>query len=167
MSTRFTLFWYKTLKGAHNQIDFWTPLPLLLLFNGLVFWKVREFSRNRQNVNARQKDIRVLKMFVPVVIALILCNVLPIVHYAFIHSTRTAYRELDFSMYMSFTVNSAVNLPIYYYNLSGFKKEIREVAAKAGIQWVTEKSSDGYTATKSSDVEKNSSVAVEMGVTQT
>lgn len=33
-------FWYKTLGGIHNQIDFWLPLPILLFFNMLSYWKV-------------------------------------------------------------------------------------------------------------------------------
>lgn len=33
-------FWYGTMKGFFNQIDFWVPLPLLLLLNGLIYLEV-------------------------------------------------------------------------------------------------------------------------------
>ncbi len=33
-------FWYVNLRALHNQIDFWMPLPTILFFNILSFWKV-------------------------------------------------------------------------------------------------------------------------------
>lgn len=33
-------FWYQTMKSLHNMIDYWVPLPLLLLFNFLSYLKV-------------------------------------------------------------------------------------------------------------------------------
>lgn len=33
-------FWYKTMKGAHNWVDYWLPLPIILVFNLLSFFKV-------------------------------------------------------------------------------------------------------------------------------
>ncbi len=33
-------FWYKTMKGAHNWIDYWLPLPIILVFNLLSFFEV-------------------------------------------------------------------------------------------------------------------------------
>lgn len=33
-------FWYRKLRALHNQIDFWLPLPTILFFNILSFWKV-------------------------------------------------------------------------------------------------------------------------------
>ncbi len=34
-------FWYGTMKSLHNMIDYWAPLPLLLLFNFLSYLKVQ------------------------------------------------------------------------------------------------------------------------------
>lgn len=72
----------------------------------------------------QRKEIRAVKMFFPVVIVLFLCNIEPIVHYAFIVSG-VAYRELDMGMRLSFAFNSAVNLPIYYYRGTGFRHETK------------------------------------------
>lgn len=38
--TSLTDFWRRTLKSVHYQIDFWVPLPLLLVFNLLSFHQV-------------------------------------------------------------------------------------------------------------------------------
>lgn len=40
MSTVLEEFFYVTLKGFFNHIDFWAPLPLLLLFNSLIYFHV-------------------------------------------------------------------------------------------------------------------------------
>lgn len=42
LSNAWEKFWYFDLYGFFDQIDFWGPLPLLLLFNGLVFYYVKK-----------------------------------------------------------------------------------------------------------------------------
>lgn len=37
LPTRLAFFWFVTMKGFFNQIDFWVPLPLLLFFNALIY----------------------------------------------------------------------------------------------------------------------------------
>lgn len=39
--TKLTKFWYVDMKGFFDQIDFWAPLPLLLIFNALIYYHVR------------------------------------------------------------------------------------------------------------------------------
>ncbi|CAL8103647.1 unnamed protein product [Orchesella dallaii] len=117
-------FWYVTLKGFFNTIDFWLPLPLLLLLNALLYLQIRKFTRNRKNLNVKQrKDISAAKMFVPVVIVLCLCNIEPILFYFYFVKRRVLYREHHFGIRFSMAVNSAVNLPIYYFKGSSFRKE--------------------------------------------
>lgn len=42
LSTSLEEFFYVTLKGYFNQVDFWAPFPLLLFFNGLVYFHVMD-----------------------------------------------------------------------------------------------------------------------------
>ncbi|CAL8103650.1 unnamed protein product [Orchesella dallaii] len=122
----FNKFWYVTMKGFFDQIDFWVPLPLLLLLNALLYLQIRKFARNRKNLNVKQqKDISAAKMFVPVVIVLFLCNIEPILHYYYIKTGGVLYREHLFGIRFSMAVNSAANLPIYYFKGSSFRKECR------------------------------------------
>ncbi|ODM99855.1 FMRFamide receptor [Orchesella cincta] len=118
-------FWYVTMDGFFDQIDFWLPLPLLLLFNALVYFQIKKFSRRRKELKMKhRKDIRAAKMFVPVVIVLFLCNIEPIIHYYHIYSG-IIYREHFFGILVSMAINSAANLPIYYFRGSSFRKECR------------------------------------------
>lgn len=40
LSTDLYKIWYMTLYGFFDKIDLWVPLPLLLIFNGLVYYHV-------------------------------------------------------------------------------------------------------------------------------
>lgn len=40
--TRLEYFWYVSLAGFFDAVDFWLPLPLLLLFNGLIYMHVSQ-----------------------------------------------------------------------------------------------------------------------------
>ncbi|CAL8103653.1 unnamed protein product [Orchesella dallaii] len=125
LASIFNEFWYGKMKGFFDQIDFWLPLPLLLLFNALVYFQIRKFSRRRKSLNMKQrKDIRAANMFVPVVIVLFLCNIEPIVHYYYIYCG-VVYREHFLGILISMAINSAANLPIYYFRGSSFRKECR------------------------------------------
>lgn len=75
-----------------------------------------------------KKDIRAAQMFLPVVIILFLCNIIPIIHYYFVYN-KVVYKELLLGIFFSYVVNSAVNLPIYYSRGSSFRKETRLVLA--------------------------------------
>lgn len=89
--------------------------------------QIRRFASKRQDMKVGQrKEIRAVKMFFPVVVVLFLCNIIPYIHYGLIRSG-VIYRELQMSMYASFALNSAANLPIYYYKGPGFKNETRAV----------------------------------------
>lgn len=68
-------------------------------------------------------------MFVPVVIVLLLCNGMSIIHYSFIFNG-VVYREIRLASALSYVVNASVNLPIYYFGGTGFRKETRGLIGK-------------------------------------
>ncbi|CAL8103656.1 unnamed protein product [Orchesella dallaii] len=126
LSTVLEEFWYRTTGAFFDQIDFWFPLPTLLFFHFLLFIQIRKFSRRRKTMNMKEKkDIRALKMFIPVVFVLFLCNIEPYVHYYYIRIGGYVYREHFVGVLLSIAVNSAVNLPIYYFKGSSFRNEVR------------------------------------------
>jgi len=127
-STSLEEFWYKSAGGFFDQIDFWVPLPTLLFFHILLFVQIRKFSKRRKELNMKtRKDIRAIKMFVPVVFVLFLCNIEPYVHYYYIRIGGFVYREHFIGVLLSIAVNSAVNLPIYYFKGGSFRKEVRSL----------------------------------------
>lgn len=53
VSTPLEKFWYFDMGGYFDVIDFWGPLPLLLLFNGLVYF----------HVNKQKKSFRIIDFY--------------------------------------------------------------------------------------------------------
>lgn len=126
LGTAWEYFWYVKMAGFFDKIDFWVPLPILLILNVLIYIEIRKFASKRKAMNIKQaKDIRAAKMFVPVVIVLFLCNIVPYVHYYLIIVEHYIYREGFLGVCLSIAINSAVNLPIYYFKGSGFRKELK------------------------------------------
>lgn len=94
------------------------------------FWKIRRIAEKRRELNVKLKrDIHAAKMFLPVVVALLVSNLEPIIHYIYIQNG-TIYRELNMAMLLSFAFNSSVNLPIYYWKAGRFRKETKLLAWK-------------------------------------
>ncbi|CAL8084110.1 unnamed protein product [Orchesella dallaii] len=117
-------FWYTTLNGMHNQIDYWAPLPLLVFFKFLSYWNVRKLNKTRRGLNCNQQ-IQAVRMFLPVVIVLIICNFSPILYYILMHFKKVVYRELYALVCLSTALNSSVNFPIYYFRASNFRSEAK------------------------------------------
>lgn len=46
VGTKLGEFWYVTVKGFFNQIDYWVPLPVLLVLNGLIYKEVSSHNRH-------------------------------------------------------------------------------------------------------------------------
>lgn len=94
----------------------------------------------------QKRDIRAVKMFLPIVIAYFVTNIEPMVNVFIIVVYRTTYRELYMLMFLAVAGNSVVNLPIYYLrNMSfktGAKLEIAEWMVKLGLQ--REKGKEGH-----------------------
>ncbi|CAL8103641.1 unnamed protein product [Orchesella dallaii] len=129
-STKLDKFWYVTLLAVHDQIDYWLPLPILLLFNILSFRHVQRISNKRKEMNMskrQKKDIRAVKMFLPVVIVLFLCNIEVVINYVVVLFLNIVSRELYMGLLFSVAVNSSANLPIYYFREGRFKTETRAV----------------------------------------
>ncbi len=91
----------------------------------------------------QKRDIRAMKMFLPIVIAYFVTNIEPMVNVFIIVVYRTTYRELYMLMFLAVAGNSVVNLPIYYFrNMSfktGAKLEIAEWMVKLGLKCAKDK----------------------------
>lgn len=86
-----------------------------------------QLSKRRKEMNMKEnRDIRAVKMFLPVVVAYFITNVGPIVNLIFVMVQKVTYREFYMLVYLSIAVNSAVNLPIYYFRSSAFKEGAKE-----------------------------------------
>ncbi len=85
----------------------------------------RQKRRNSKNLG----EIQAAKMFLPVVIVLFLCNIAPFLYYFFILKG-IIYRELGIGCALSYVVNSAANLPIYYFGGTNFKQEALHFISK-------------------------------------
>ncbi len=77
-----------------------------------------------------KREIRAIKMFLPVVIVYFMTNIGPIVNYVLIHFQRRTYREMYQVMFISIAFNSVANLPIYCWSSSVFKAEFKEMVGK-------------------------------------
>ncbi|CAL8075548.1 unnamed protein product [Orchesella dallaii] len=142
--TQFSRFFYGTLNGVHNQIDYWAPLPLLMIFILLSYWNVRKINKRRKDLNFNQKnDIQAVTMFLPVVIALFVCNISPIVYYSFMHFKGIIYREMFAMVCLSAALNSSLNFPIYYFRASNFRNEARSLLSQQSIPTIQVMSSLG------------------------
>jgi len=117
-------FWYKTLGSVHVLIDFWVPLPYLLVLNFLSLKEIWELGKRRKELNMRQrKDMQAVQMFLPVISVLLCCNMVPIVHFVVLQYFGIIYNEFHMMTILSMAVNAAVNFPIYYFRAASFKKE--------------------------------------------
>lgn len=134
VSTPLAQFWYQTMGAYFSRIDFWVPLPTLLLLNFLIYMEIRKFAERRREMNVRQeKEIRAVKMFVPVVVVLFVCNIEPFVYHYFIVKDQIAYRDMGVGIFLSVAVNSSVNMPIYYWKWSSFRKEVKEILSSCAL----------------------------------
>lgn len=116
-------FWYRQMKGYFNAVDYWIPLPLLLIGNLIIYWKILEFAKKRETLSVgHRKEINAAKILIPVVATLFFCNIGSFLHYFTMKRWELMYREGFVAQFLSMTVNSAVNLPIYYWKLSSFRK---------------------------------------------
>ncbi|CAL8070679.1 unnamed protein product [Orchesella dallaii] len=109
-------------------LEFWAPLPILLVFNGLSFTLVRRISKRRREMNTvQQKGIDALRMFLPVVIALLITNIVQIAHLYPLIFLGAIYRELISAFGLSVAVNSSVNFHIFYHQRPKFQQESKAV----------------------------------------
>ncbi|CAL8070675.1 unnamed protein product [Orchesella dallaii] len=109
-------------------LEFWAPFPILLVFNGLSFTLIGRISKRRREMNAfQQKSIDALRMFLPVVIALIITNIVQIAHLYPIVFLGAIYRELISAFGLSVAVNSSVNFHIFYHQRPKFQQESKAV----------------------------------------
>ncbi|ODM99857.1 FMRFamide receptor [Orchesella cincta] len=100
-------------------------IAILLSIPRFSSWKINLKKRELQVT--RRKDVRAVQVFIPVIIFHFLCTIVPISHYMVMKFNQVIYREQNLAMLFSLTVNSSVNLPIYYLRASTFRKEARAI----------------------------------------
>lgn len=154
VSTEFGKLMYGTLRGIHNQIDFWLPLPTLLVINLLSYRKVgkctkaynvlyckqairilfqryfqvTQVANKRRELNRAEKNnIRAVQMFLPVVVFYFLTNISPMVAVFCVIVHKRTYKELSMLVFFSYALNSAINLPIYYHRSTPFRKTTHQL----------------------------------------
>ncbi|ODM92573.1 Farnesoate epoxidase [Orchesella cincta] len=124
-------FFNNTLHDIHSQIDFWLPLPVLLLLNLLSYLQVQKIQKRRENLKqAQRKEIEALKLFLPVVIVLLTTNIMPVAIFSVAFFAKVWYRELSFATALTGVVNAAVNFYIYYHQRSPFKTKAKALLFK-------------------------------------
>lgn len=79
-----------------------------------------------RTLGVQRKEIRAVRMFIPVVLVHLVAHFVPVVGLAMVYRLRVTYRELYSVAYLAFAFNSAANLPIYYVKGKGFRKELEE-----------------------------------------
>ncbi|CAL8145618.1 unnamed protein product [Orchesella dallaii] len=144
-ATRLHILFYDDMHDAHTKIDFWLPLPILILFNLLSYAHMKEANQQRKKMNVEQKnEIQALNIFLPVVVVLFVTNIVPIIFYVSLVITRNWYRELSIAVGLAIAVNSASNFFIYFYRGSNFRDETKMVLSK----WL------GYNLIEQREIEK-------------
>lgn len=92
--------------------------------------QIRKITAQRKHLmQTQQKDINTARMLFPVVFVFLLCYTCPISVFLTVRLKFVAYREMMLIMYLSYAINSAVNLPIYCLKGSSFKREVKSLLA--------------------------------------
>ncbi len=114
---------------------FGCTFPFLFLLDIMVFIEIRRFAYRRKELNiTQQKNIGAVKMFVPVVIVLFLCNTEPYAQFYYTSVENFVYREPFLGIFLPVAINSAVNLLIYYFKGSSFRNEVKALLSSC-ICW--------------------------------
>jgi len=116
-------------------------------------------QRRTKLIKSQKKEIEAVKLFIPVVIAQFISNILPIIHTISIVVTKTWYRELGIAVGLSVVVNAAINFFIYWYQTSSFKSEVKTVFSKYTCwvqdEQVEQKEGKSFTETSKSTQDTN------------
>ncbi len=85
---------------------------------------MRDISKERLQLNInQQKELQVARMFIPVVVMALLCNVWILVTFISTYVTKTFYREIWIGLMLVYQVNSSINFFIYYIRGKDFRLE--------------------------------------------
>ncbi|CAL8097798.1 unnamed protein product [Orchesella dallaii] len=126
--TEFALSVDPYLWDIHTSLEYLLPLPAMLVLNTLSYIQVQKMLKERKDVNCSQiTEINALDLFLPVVVVLIVSNLAPLVHFAFLYYLKTLYREMNTAMLLSIVLNSAVNFHIYHYKGLKFKQDAKAI----------------------------------------
>ncbi len=93
-------------------------------------FKVRHINVQRLQLNStQQKEIQVARMFIPVVVVVLVCNVWMLVTFVSNYFTNIFYREVWSMLMVVYQVNSVANLFIYYFRSKEFAMETKLLLA--------------------------------------
>lgn len=97
----------------------------------LFFWsKVRKANLRHEELSSGfKRDVHNARMFLAVVAVLLLCHIFPAIHYVLFFGGNIYAEMQSGSIFMS-TINSAINMPIYYSRDSSFRRETNSLFAK-------------------------------------
>ncbi|CAL8072576.1 unnamed protein product [Orchesella dallaii] len=122
VATNFATGVYTWLRPFHNFVDFVLPLPLLLVFNGLLFRSIYKWNKRREVLTGKHtREINAAKMFAVIVVALFSCHTFGVINFIIGQSTGTMYRELILSIIFAVALNATVNFFVYYYFGQSFR----------------------------------------------
>ncbi|ODM88978.1 FMRFamide receptor [Orchesella cincta] len=122
VATNFSTGIYTWLRPIHDFVDFVMPLPLLLIFNALLFRSIYNWNKRREILSGKHtREINAAKMFAVIVIAVFSCHTFGVINFVISQTTQTTYRELVLSIILTVTLNSTVNFFVYYWYGQSFR----------------------------------------------
>lgn len=129
---------FHKLSPWNTVFDTVLPIPLLLTFNGLLYFQIHKANKIRLNLNSSQcNEVNAAQMFLKVAVVLFVCNSCGVAHLFFTQITNKYPHELLYIIYMSTAINSCVNFFIYYNTNKLFKEKFSHVMSgqcKAGSE---------------------------------
>ncbi|ODN05548.1 FMRFamide receptor [Orchesella cincta] len=106
---------YRKFVLYHMLIDFASPFPLLLIFNGLLYRSIYISNKIRQTLTTSQRrEVNAAKMFSIVALILLLCHTVAVVIFVTTQIHGVTFRELQFIQMVAVTINASINFIIYY-----------------------------------------------------
>ncbi|CAL8141840.1 unnamed protein product [Orchesella dallaii] len=115
---------YRKFVLYHMLIDFASPFPLLLIFNGLLYRSIYISNKIRQTLTTSQRrEVNAAKMFSIVALILLLCHSVAVVIFITNQVHGVTFRELQFFQMLAVTINASINFIIYYAFGKSFRDE--------------------------------------------
>lgn len=91
---------------------------------------MRKADLRREELSSSfKRDVHNARMFQMVVVVLLICHIFPAVHYVLLYGGRI-YAETQSGSLLIFIINSSINMPIYYFRDSSFRREAKSFASK-------------------------------------
>lgn len=109
-------------------VDHFLPVPVLLILNGLLFYKIRKAEKRRELLTKSQnREINAARMFSKVATILFICNFCGIAHLIITQCLGTFHHEFMYFIYISMSSSSCINFFIYYKTSKYFKEKFKNL----------------------------------------